>query len=70
VKLPHAQVEQIHLYVDLRAQAEISALARKLDSPPDSSSRLHFLLPRHKTSVWERVREQAELLLEKHLSGT
>jgi MarR family protein/transcriptional regulator with AbiEi antitoxin domain of type IV toxin-antitoxin system len=92
--LPHAPVEQIHVYVDVPSQVKLSDLARRLDWPPNSSGRLHFLLPHYKTSVWESVREhdgvavvsdlqlmldlwnhpirgreQAELLLEKHLLG-
>ena len=90
--LPHAPVEEVHLYVDLRSQAELGNLTRRLDWPPDSSGQFHFLLPHYKTSVWGGVREhdgvpvvsdlqlmldlwnhpirgreQAELLLEKHL---
>lgn len=90
--LPHAPVEEIHLYVDLRSEARIAELTRKLDWPPDPSGQFHFLLPYYKTSVWGGVREhdgvpvvsdlqlmidlwnhpirgreQAELLLEKHL---
>lgn len=91
--LPHAPVEQIHLYVDLRSQARLADLTRRLDWPSDSSGQFQFLLPYYKTSVWGGVREhdgvpvvsdlqlmidlwnhpirgreQAELLLEKHLS--
>lgn len=90
--LPHAPVEEIHVYVDLPSQARLTDLVRRLDWPPDSSGRFQFLLPYYKTSVWEGVRErdgvpvvsdlqlmidlwnhpirgreQAELLLEKHL---
>lgn len=89
---PHAPVEQIHVYVDLRSQARLADLTRRLDWPPDPKGQFQFLLPYYKTSVWERVREQdgvpvvsdlqlmidlwnhpirgreqAELLLEKHL---
>jgi hypothetical protein len=90
--LPHAPVEEIHLYVDLPSQARLTDLTRRLDWPPDPGGQLHFLLPYYKTSVWGGVREhdgvsvvsdlqlmidlwnhpirgreQAELLLEKHL---
>ncbi len=92
--LPHAPVEQIHLYVDLRSRARLADLTRRLDWPADSSGQFQFLLPYYKTSIWEGVREQdgvpvvsdlqlmidlwnhpirgreqAELLLEKHLLG-
>ncbi len=91
--LPHAPVEEIHLYVDLRSRDELADLTRRLDWPADSSGQFHFLLPYYKTSVWGGVREQggvpvasdlqlmidlwnhpirgreqAELLLEKHLN--
>lgn len=89
---PHAPVEKLHLYVDLKSRASLSSLARRLDWNPDPDGEFQFLLPYYKTSVWRglrerdgvplvsdlqlmldlwnhpiRGREQAELLLEKHI---
>lgn len=91
--LPHAPVEQIHMYIDVPTPADLSHVARKLEWPPDPGGQLLFFMPYYRRSVWDGVREregvpvvsdlqlmldlwnhpirgreQAELLLEKHLA--
>lgn len=90
--LPHAPVEQVHLYVDVADDQGLSALVRSLGWPPAEDGRVHLLKPQYRQSLWEnteirdglpvasdlqlmldlwnhpmRGREQAELILEKHL---
>jgi hypothetical protein len=92
--LPHAPVEQVHLYVDVDDDQGFSALVRSLGWPSTEDGRLHLLKPYYRQSLWEKTenrsgltvvsdlqlmldlwnypirgREQAELILEKHLLG-
>jgi hypothetical protein len=90
--LPHAPVEQVHVYVDVTNAEGLSRLAQRLDWPPDPRGQLHFLVPFYRASIWTGVkmrgevpvvselqlmldlwdhpirgREQAEVILEKHI---
>ena len=56
LSLPHAPVEQVHVYVDLNTLAQVSDLAGELDWPIDPDGRLQFLIPAYRTSVWTGVR--------------
>jgi hypothetical protein len=92
--LPHAPVEQVHLYVDVDDDQGLSAVVRSLGWPPTEDGRVHLLKPYYRQSLWEKAeirdglpvasdlqlmldlwnhpmrgREQAELILEKHLLG-
>jgi len=55
---PHAPVEKLHLYVDLRSRASVAALAQRLDWNPDPDGEFQFLLPYYKTSVWRGLRKR------------
>jgi DNA-binding transcriptional ArsR family regulator len=56
-RLPHAPVEDIALYVDVRSRIEALQIARECGWTPNPAGHLSLMVPHYRTSVWTGLRE-------------